>query len=254
VEVYLAEVIGTAVLVIFGNGVVANVLLKNTKGHDGGWIVITTGWGLGVALAVYSVGWISGGHINPAVTVGLASIGEFPWSQVPGYIAAQFLGGAAGALIVFLSYYHHFVATEDPALKLASFATAPEIRRPGWNFLTEAVGTAMLVFGVLAILANTVALEEEESVDLAMLFETGFGPLLVGFLVWAIGLSLGGPTGYAINPARDLPPRIMHAILPIPDKGGNDWGYAWIPVVAPLLGGVAGAWLFALTIPTTPVN
>lgn len=251
-EIYVAEFIGTAVLVIFGNGVVANVLLEDTKGHDGGWIVITTGWGLGVAFAVYSVGWISGGHINPAVTVGLASIGDFPWSQVPGYILAQSLGGAAGALIVYLAYVDHFAATEDPALKLASFATAPEIRRPALNFLTEVIGTGMLVFGVLAIFANTVALDEAEDVELSTLFETGFGPLLVGFLVWAIGLSLGGPTGYAINPARDLPPRIVHALLPIPDKGPNDWGYAWIPVVAPLAGGVLGALLFAWVIPTAP--
>jgi glycerol uptake facilitator protein len=253
VEVYVAEFVGTAILVIFGNGVVANVLLKDTKGEGSGWIVITSGWGLGVGLAVYSIGWISGGHINPAVTLALATIGDFPWTQVPGYVLAQLIGGAAGALVVFLTYYHHFKATKSPALKLASFATTPEIRRPAWNFLTEAIGTAMLVFGVLAILANTVQLDEEEAVDLSLLFETGFGPLLVGLLVWAIGLSLGGPTGYAINPARDLPPRIMHALLPIPGKGTSDWGYAWIPVVAPLVGGVGGALLFTASIPTSPV-
>jgi glycerol uptake facilitator protein len=254
VDIYVAEFVGTAILVLLGNGVVANVILKDTKGEAGGWIVITTGWGLAVALAVYSVGWVSGAHINPAVTVGLASIGDFPWSQVPGYILAQLLGGAAGALLVYLTYFDHFAATEDPALKLASFATAPEIRRTAWNVLTEVVGTAMLVFGVLAIFANTVALDEAEDVDLSLLFETGVGPLLVGFLVWAIGLSLGGPTGYAINPARDLPPRVVHALLPIPDKGDSDWGYAWIPVVAPLIGGVVGAWLFRLLIPSSPVG
>lgn len=243
-DLYLAEVVGTAILVLLGDGVVANVELKGTKGEGSGWMVIATGWGLAVAVAVYAVGWVSGGHINPAVTLGLAAIGEFPWLQVPGYVLAQLIGAAAGALLVYLTYLPHWEITEDPAVKLAVFSSAPAIRRPAMNFMTEAIGTGMLVFGVLAIFANTVPIEEAGQVNLAELFTTGFGPLLVGFLVWGIGLSLGGPTGYAINPARDLGPRIMHAILPIPGKGSSDFSYGWIPVTAPLVGGVLGAHIF----------
>jgi glycerol uptake facilitator protein len=251
-NVYVAEFVGTAILILLGNGVVANAVLKGSKGEGGGgggaWIIITTGWGLAVAIAVYSVGWISGAHINPAVTVGLASIGEFDWSQVPGYILAQILGAAFGALLVFLAYFAHW-ADSDPGVKLAAFSTGPAIRKPALNVMTEVIGTAMLVFGVLAIFANEVPLADidaDTGVDLSLLFATGIGPLLVGFLVWGIGLSLGGPTGYAINPARDLGPRIMHAILPIPGKGTSDWEYSWIPVVAPIIGGVIGAWAFRL--------
>lgn len=243
-DLYLAEVVGTAILILLGNGVVANVVLTGSKGNNSGWIVITTGWGLAVAIAVYTVGWISGAHINPAVTVGLAVIGEFPWGRVPGYILAQFVGAAAGAVLVYLAYLPHWAVTEDAAAKLAVFATAPAIRKPAANFLTEVIGTGMLVFGVLAIFANTVPIERAGQIDLSALFATGFGPLLVGFLVWSIGLSLGGPTGYAINPARDLAPRIVHALLPIPGKGPSDFAYAWIPVVAPVLGGVIGALVF----------
>ncbi|MBE3589305.1 MAG: aquaporin family protein [Firmicutes bacterium] len=230
---YLAEVIGTMLLIILGDGVVANVVLNRSKGQNSGWIVITTGWGLAVAVAVYAVGWISGAHLNPAVTVGLAAIGKFPWSEVPGYILAQLAGAFLGAVVVWLAYLPHWEATEDKAAKLAVFCTAPAIRRPGANFLTEVIGTAFLVSGVLYILNTHNNLG------------AGIGPLLVGFLVWAIGLSLGGPTGYAINPARDLGPRLAHAVLPIAGKGGSDWEYAWIPVLAPLVGGVLGALFYA---------
>ncbi|WP_047866576.1 MIP/aquaporin family protein [Rubrobacter aplysinae] len=240
-SVYLAEFVGTLILVLLGDGVVAGVLLRYSKAEDAGWIVITFGWGLAVALAVYSVGWVSGAHINPAVTVGLASIGSFDWAMVPGYILAQMLGAFTGAVLVWLAYYDHWGATEDAGLKLGAFCTAPGIRNTVPNFITEVIGTAMLVFGVVAIGANATAIGSSGGVDLAAVFSTGIAPLLVGFLVLAIGLSLGGPTGYAINPARDLGPRIAHAVLPIAGKGGSDWGYSWIPVVAPIVGGVIGA-------------
>ncbi|PZN09469.1 MIP/aquaporin family protein [Thermaerobacter composti] len=229
---FLGEVLGTAILILLGDGVVANVLLNRSKGQNGGWIVITTGWALAVAIAAYVTGHVSGAHINPAVTLGLAAIGQFPWSQVPSYIIAQFLGAFLGAVLVYLAYLPHWAVTDDAELKLAVFSTAPAVRSPGANLVTEIIGTAMLVLGVLGIShpANQLA--------------GGLSPLLVGFLVWAIGLSLGGPTGYAINPARDLGPRIAHAVLPIPGKGGSDWGYAWIPVVGPVIGGILGALLF----------
>ena len=231
---FAAELIGTLLLVTLGDGVVANVLLNQSKGRNGGWIVVTAGWGLGVAVAVYSVAHISGGHLNPAVTLGLASIGQFAWADVPAYIAAQMIGGILGGTLVWLAYLPHWKATEDTAAKLGIFCTAPAIRQPAANLLTEVIGTAILVIGVLAILSP-------ENLQPESGFKTGFGPSLVGILVWSIGLSLGGPTGYAINPARDLGPRIAHALLPIAGKGGSDWGYAWVPVVGPLLGGVLGA-------------
>jgi len=240
-DVYIAEFVGTMILVLLGDGVVAGVLLRYSKAEDAGWIVITFGWGLAVAMAVYSVGWVSGAHINPAVTVGLASIGAFDWVQVPGYILAQLLGAMAGAVLVYLAYRDHFAATEDAGLKLGVFCTAPGIRNTVSNVITEIIGTAMLVFGVVAIGANTGQIAQASEIDLSAIFATGIAPLLVGFLVLVIGLSLGGPTGYAINPARDLGPRIVHALLPIPGKGGSDWGYSWIPVVAPIVGGVIGA-------------
>lgn len=243
---YVAEAIGTAVLVLLGDGVVANVVLKKTKGEAGGWIVITAGWGLAVAMAVYMVGRVSGAHINPAVTVGLASIGAFPWIQVPGYLLAQMLGAFAGAVGVWLAYLPHWSVTPDAAPKLAAFSTGPAIRRPAANFLTEAIGTGLLVFGILAIADNAQMLQAPGDLDLSTVFSSGLQPLLVGFLVWAIGLSLGGPTGYAINPARDLGPRLAHALLPIAGKGGSDWAYSWIPVVGPIAGGVAGALFYRL--------
>jgi glycerol uptake facilitator protein len=242
---YLAEFIGTALLILFGNGVVANVLLAKSKGQNGGWIVITFGWGLGVAIAVYAVARISGAHINPAVTVALASIGAFEWTLVPGYVLSQILGAMAGSALVYLTYYAHWEETENPDLILACHCTAPAIRKKGPAFMTEFIGTVVLVFCVLAL--GKVAFGADSSQQAwSATMATWFGPMLVGILVLAIGLSLGGPTGYAINPARDLGPRIAHAILPIKGKGSSDWSYAWIPIVSPILGGIAGAKLFVL--------
>jgi glycerol uptake facilitator protein len=233
------------ILVLLGDGVVANVLLTKSKGQGSGWIVITTGWAVAVAVAVYAVGRVSGAHLNPAVTIGLAAIGSFPWQDVAGYVAAQMVGAMAGAMLVWLAYLPHWPATPDPDAKLAVFATAPAIRRPIANVVTEVIGTAVLVFGVLAIAANAQTLTTPGDVDLSAIFSRGLQPLLVGVLVLGIGLSLGGPTGYAINPARDLGPRLAHALLPIPGKRDSDWSYAWIPVLGPVVGGVAGAALFA---------
>lgn len=238
---YVAELVGTMLLVLLGDGVVANVVLNRTKGQNSGWIVITVGWGVAVAMAVYAVGRISGAHLNPAVTLGLASIGSFAWGDVPGYMAAQFAGAFLGAVLVWLAYLPHWAPTENPSMKLGVFATGPAIPRPGANLLTEIIGTAALLFGVLAIAANAQTLSGPGDVDLSFVFSRGLQPLLVGVLVLGIGLSLGGPTGYAINPARDLGPRIAHALLPIPGKGSSDWAYAWVPVLGPFAGGVAGA-------------
>jgi glycerol uptake facilitator protein len=245
-SVYLAEAIGTMILIVLGNGVVANVLLTRSKGQNAGWIVITAGWGIGVAMAVYAVGRISGAHINPAVTLALASIGSFPWIEVPGYVLAQIAGAFIGAVLVWLAYLAHWPLTDDADFKLGSFATIPAVRKPAANFATEVIGTAMLVLGILAIAANAEMLAQPGDVDLSAVFSRGLQPLLVGVLVFGIGLSLGGPTGYAINPARDLGPRLAHAVLPIPGKRDADWHYSWIPVVAPLTGGVIGAWLYTL--------
>jgi glycerol uptake facilitator protein len=230
----LAELLGTAILVILGDGVVANVVLQRTKGHDAGWIVITTGWALAVTIAVYSVGSISGAHLNPAVTLGLATIGTFPWSDVPGYIVAQVAGGFIGAIVVWLAYLPHWAATTDGAAKLAVFCTGPAIRNPRANVITEIIGTFVLVLGILAVLSPANLTQGSD-------WSRGLGPLLVGVIVWSIGLSLGGSTGYAINPARDLGPRLAHAVLPLPNKGDSDWGYAWVPIAGPIIGGVLGA-------------
>ena len=231
-SIFGAEVIGTAILILLGDGVVAAVLLAHSKAQNSGWIVITFGWGMGVAMAVFAVGQFSGAHLNPAVTLGFAAMGNTDWSDVPKYLAGEFCGAFLGATLVWAAYSNHWRETEDPGLKLAVFCTAPAIRNTVANIITEIIGTFVLVFGVLAIVAdkNTVA--------------SGLVPLLVGLLVLGIGLSLGGPTGYAINPARDLGPRIMHAILPIPGKGPSDWSYAWIPVIAPIIGGVLGGLAF----------
>lgn len=230
----LAEFIGTALLIILGDGVVANVLLNKSKGHNAGWMAIATGWGLAVALSVYCIGVFSGGHLNPAVTIAMATIGKLPWSDVAGYIAAQMGGAFVGATMVWLAYLPHWKETPDTGTKLGVFCTAPAVRSAIPNLITEIIGTFVLVLGVLAILTP-----ENLSPDHGL--NTGLGPLLVGLIVLAIGLSLGGPTGYAINPARDLGPRIAHALLPISGKGGSDWGYAWIPIVGPIIGGVAAA-------------
>jgi len=237
VEAYVAEFVGTALLVLLGDGVVAGVLLKESKAENSGWIVITLGWGLAVAVAVYAIGSISGAHINPAVTIGLASIGAFSWADVPGYIIAQMLGAFVGACLVFLHYGPHWGVTEDAGLKLAVYSTGPAIRNPIANVISEVIGTFVLVFAVLGIGNNSGTVEG----DLSAVIGTGINPLLVGLLVVGIGLSLGGTTGYAINPARDLGPRVAHAVLPIPGKGSSDWEYAWIPVVGPIVGGILGA-------------
>lgn len=245
-EQYIAEFVGTAILILLGDGVVANVLLKNSKGEASGWIVITFGWAMAVAIAVYTVGAISGAHINPAVTIGLAVIGEFPLADVPGYIVAQMLGAMTGAALVYATYLPHWGITDDAGLKLAVFSTGPEVRDFPKNMITEVIGTAMLLLGVLGITAGAgSAVGANASEELAALYGNGIAPLIVGLLVLAIGLSLGGPTGYAINPARDLGPRIAHALLPIPGKGSSDWEYSWVPVAGPIIGGILGAliWL-----------
>jgi glycerol uptake facilitator protein len=246
-EKLLAEAIGTMILVLLGDGVVANVLLARSKGQNSGWIVITVGWGVAVAIAVYAVARISGAHLNPAITVAAASIGRFPWADVPGYVAAQTVGAFIGAALVWLAYLPHWALTTDKDAKLGVFATGPAIRNPGANVVTEVIGTAVLVFGVLAIVANGQTLVPNADLNerfFSVVFSRGLQPLLVGILVLGIGLSLGGPTGYAINPARDLGPRLAHALLPIAGKRDSDWGYAWIPVVGPIVGGVLGAVLF----------
>jgi glycerol uptake facilitator protein len=218
--------------------VVAGVVLNKSKAEKSGWIVITAGWALAVAMAVYAVGRISGAHLNPAVTLSLAVTGRLPWTDVPQYLGGQMLGAFLGAILVWLAYLAHWGETSDHNLKLAVFATGPAIRNLPANLVTEGIGTFVLVFGVLALGANKAP------------NDTGLTPLLVGFLVWAIGLSLGGPTGYAINPARDLAPRIAHALLPIPGKGGSDWGYSWVPVAGPIAGGILGAFAYGLLLST----
>jgi glycerol uptake facilitator protein len=234
-----AETIGTALLVLLGDGVVAAVLLTKSKAQDSGWIVITFGWGFAVMVGAYAVGSFDGAALNPAVTLGLwinGNInGNFAWHQWIG----EFLGAFIGATLVYLSYFSHWRETEDPGLKLAVFCTGPAIRNYFWNFITEVIGTCVLVFGILAITGSFQG----------PVLAGGFATLLVAFLVVSIGMSLGGPTGYAINPARDLGPRIMHAILPIAGKGGSDWSYSWVPVLGPLVGGAIGALLFGAFYP-----
>lgn len=253
-EPFVAELIGTAILILLGDGVVANVVLDKTKGNNAGWIVITAGWGFAVFIAVFMTGQYSGAHINPAVTIGLAVAGLFEWSQVPIYIAAQLIGAFIGAVLVWLAYYQHFQDTEDPASILGTFSTGPAIRNPMWNLITEIIGTFMLVFGVFLIAAPALAFAGEAvpanwgSAEFALDFGA-IGAVPVGLLVFGIGLSLGGPTGYAINPARDLGPRIAHLLLPIKHKGSSDWGYAWIPVVGPIVGAVLAALAYMALFP-----
>lgn len=243
-EVFLAELVGTTLLVYLGTSVVANTLLSKTAGSGTGFLMITMGWGVAVALSVYTVGSISGAHINPAVTLGLAAIGECSWTKdVPVYLSAQMLGAMLGAVLMAATYKPHWGATDDANLKLACYSTSPAIHDPPWNFLTEFLGTFVLVFVVLAIGSNSSALGDYD-VNLPKAFEWGVNPMLVGLLVLGIGMCLGGPTGYAINPARDLGPRIVHALLPIPGKRDSNWSYAWVPVLGPALGGIAGAVVF----------
>jgi glycerol uptake facilitator protein len=233
---YVAEFIGTAILVIFGDGVVANVVLSRTKGNSSGWIVIAAGWGMAVFVAVFCVAAFSGAHINPAVTIALTAAGKFDVARAPLYILAQLLGGFVGAVLVWLFYQKHFDVTDDADAKLAVFCTAPNIRSTANNFLCEAIGTFLLVFPIM-LMVNPTGLG-------------ALGALPVGLLVFAIGMSLGGTTGYAINPARDFSPRLAHAILPIRGKRDSDWGYAWIPVAAPIVGGLLAAGLARVLLKT----
>jgi glycerol uptake facilitator len=242
-EIFTGEVIGTGILILLGDGVVAGVLLARSKAENAGWIVITFGWGMAVAMAVYAVAQFTGAHLNPAVTIAYAVTDVTDWNDVPKYIAGEFVGAFIGAILVYIAYLPHWRETEDPGLKLAVFSTAPAIRNKPANLLTEIIGTFMLLFGIFAIVGHFAASGSGSIGQAALATALGQStvPLLVGLLVFVIGLSLGGPTGYAINPARDLAPRIAHAILPIPGKRDSDWDYAWVPVVGPIIGGVLGA-------------
>jgi len=234
-SVFTAELIGTMFLIILGTGVVANVILHGTKGYNSGWIVITTGWALAVFVGVVIAGPYSGAHLNPAVSLALAIVGKFEWELVPSYILAQMLGAILGAIITWLVYRDHFNNTKEPDVQLAVFSTGPAIRNTVFNLLSEIVGTFVLIF-VVFYFTDAEIREPKTPIGLGSL-----GALPVAFLVWAIGLSLGGTTGYAINPARDLGPRIAHAILPIKGKGSSHWKYAWIPIIGPFIGGALAA-------------
>jgi len=234
------ETIGTALLILLGDGVVAAVLLNHSKAQNSGWIVITFGWGFGVMTGAYAVGQFTGAHLNPAVTLGIWIQGGIDGGEAIKYFIGEFLGAMIGAGLVFLAYFQHFGQTEDPGLKLAVFSTGPAIRNTMWNLVTEIIATMVLIVGILAIVDPG-----NKGNNLS-----GLSTLLVAFLVVGIGLSLGGPTGYAINPARDLGPRIMHAILPIPGKGPSDWGYSWIPVLGPMLGGALGGVIYYVCWPS----
>lgn len=245
-NVYLAEFIGTMILVLLGNGVVANVVLGKTKGNNSGWIVITAGWGFAVMVGAYAVGWISGAHLNPALTIGFALAGLFSWELVAGYVIAQMLGAMAGSTLVYLTHKNHYDESTDPDGILATFSTGPAIRNLKWNFVTEAVTTSLLAFGLLAIGHTKNSMVSMDINGQTIVGAVGImGPLLAGLFIWSLGLSLGGATGYAINPARDLGPRIMHAILPIPNKGHSDWAYAIVPVLGPIIGATVGAVAYA---------
>lgn len=226
---YLAEFIGTAILILLGEGVVAGAVLKDTKSYNAGWLTICITWGLAVTFGIYAVGNFSGAHLNPAVTVGLALGGKFPWSQVAGYCVAQVIGAFFGAVLVWIQYYSHWGRTNDASAKLAVFCTAPAVRSPLINLINEIIATTVLILGLFFIGANE--------------FSDGLNPLVVGALITTIGLALGGTTGFAINPARDFGPRLAHFVLPIPGKRDSDWSYSWIPVVGPLLGAFLGAFL-----------
>lgn len=243
---FLAEFIGTAILVIFGNGVVANVLLARTKGHNAGWIVITAGWGFAVFVGAFCAAPFSGAHLNPAVTVAMAAAGKLEGARIGGYILAQMLGAMVGGSLVFLFYREHFKITEDGNAKLACFCTAPNIRHLPQSFFCETLGTFLLVLPVFLMADATFQFPVAEGAGNEVKIGLGtLGAVPVGLLVFALGLSLGGTTGYAINPARDLGPRLAHAFLPIPGKRDSDWGYAWVPVLAPIVGGLLAAWVNA---------
>lgn len=229
---YLGEFLGTMLLIFLGEGVVAGVVLKGTKSEQAGWLAICIAWGLAVSLAIYAVGEFSGAHLNPAITLALAITNNFEWNLVAGYCLAQLAGAFCGAILVWIFYLPHWKITPDPSTKLAVFSTAPAVRNPMANVISELLATALLVFALMYMGVNE--------------FTHGLKPLVVGLLIVAIGLSLGGTTGFAINPARDLGPRIAHSILPIAGKGSSDWRYAWVPVVGPVLGGILGALLYQL--------
>ena len=245
-QIFLSEVVGTALLILLGGGVVANVVLAKTKGFNGGWLLINFGWGFAVYIGVLAA-YLSGAHLNPAVTVGLITAGTEEFANgVPvdfastfTYFGGEMVGAFIGAVLAFVTYKQHFDASDDPAAKLAVFSTGPAIRGYAWNVITEIIGTFVLVFAVLSFS------HQGDTPGLAAL-----GALPVALVVVAIGISLGGPTGYAINPARDLAPRIAHAILPIKGKGSSDWGYAWVPVVGPLIGGAIAGWASLALLPT----
>ncbi len=230
--IFIAEIYGTALLILLGNGVVAGAILGKTKSNGAGWIAITAGWGFAVTIGVYTAGWISGGHLNPAVSFAQVLVGGIGVSDWFVYASGQIIGAMIGATLVFILYYHHFAATDDGETKRACFCTAPAIYSPFFNFFSEVIGTTVLVFAalVLGITANAIP--------------PYFGPFIIGIVVFSIGLSLGGLTGYAINPARDLGPRIVHALLPIPGKTHSDWKYSWVPVFGPLVGAAVAAFLF----------
>lgn len=227
---YLAEFFGTMFLIILGEGVVAGVVLKGTKSEGAGWLTIVIAWGLAVTLSIYAVGSISGAHLNPALTIAFAIKGDFLWADVGGYIIAQMAGAFAGAIIIWIHFLPHWKNTNEASAKLAVFCTAPAIRNTFANLLSEIIATTIFVLGLLIIGTNE--------------FTQGLNPLVTGLLIISVGLSLGGPTGFAINPARDLGPRIAHAILPIHGKGPSDWSYAWIPVVGPIIGGIVGVYVY----------
>jgi glycerol uptake facilitator protein len=235
---FTAELIGTMFLILLGAGVVANVILKGTKGNAGGWMVITTGWALAVFVGVVVAGPYSGAHLNPAVSIGLAIAGKFAWSEVPAYIAAQVVGAMLGAFLAWCIYRDHFNETTDPDTQLAVFSTGPAIRNTTFNLLSEIIGTFVLLFVVFYFTEAEIK-NPQSPIGLGSL-----GAIPVAFLVWAIGLSLGGTTGYAINPARDLGPRIVHTLLPIKHKGSSNWKYAWVPIIGPIIGAAIAALLF----------
>ena len=235
-SVFISEFVGTTILILLGDGVVANVILNKTKGNNGGLIAITFGWAIAVFVGVYiSVSLGGKGHLNPAVSLALASLDKIPWSDVPVYISAQLLGAMLGSFLVWVSYKQHFDDTEDAATKLGVFCTSPSISNPFFNLLTEMIATIVLILGALYITKSASTLGALDA-------------LPVGLLVLGIGLSLGGPTGYAISPSRDLGPRIMHAILPIKGKGSSNWGYSWIPIIGPVVGAFVAAILYKLIV------
>ncbi len=236
-QIIVGEIIGTMLLILLGDGVVANVLLNKSKGQNSGWIVITTAWAMAVFVGAYASAAVSGAHLNPAVTIGLAVAGAVSWANVPLYFVGEFVGAFIGATLVWLMYLPHWEVTEDKGLKLAVFCTGPAIYNTAANFMGEVIATFVLMFGILCI-KGVVQDPSGAAVPINM---GALGIIPVAFLIWVLGLGLGGPTGYALNPARDLGPRIMHFVLPIAGKGDSDWGYSWIPVAGPIVGAVIGA-------------